>query len=761
MGISQSSRKAVYLALVIILLLPIGTVAEPSKTSEPIFKPELRTSLTTGSIRIDGDLTDPGWKSAGRVQNFVERSPGDNSQPEVPTEALLTYDSDNLYVAFICHDKPEDIRATMCQRDQFGADDAVCFLLDTYGDASWAYEFFVNPYGVQKDRLWSSVAGEDPGFDLVWKSAARITDTGYQVEIGIPFSSLRFPSQDVQSWRVDFWRNRPRNSYNQYSWAAYDRNERCWVCQWGRLEGIQGVQPGKGLEILPTIVANQYGSLEDPSDPGSRLSNSNGDAELSVGAKYAASSAFTVEAAYNPDFSQIEADADQIDVNTTIALFYPERRPFFQEGSDLFRTLFNSFYTRTVNDPGFAVKTISRTNGRSLAFLSARDDNTPYIIPLTESSIMLNTGKSYVNVLRGLQTLGEDNQVGFILTDRRFEDGGSGSVAALDADIRLSRTYGIDGQWILTHTHEPNQPSIMNGLESIPLDGGKYDAALNSEDYYGTGFITRFRRSARAFNFIIDYNQVSPSYRTETGYDPWVNYRNLSLNSYYNFYFQSGLFESITPSIYTQKRWNFDNGGLRYENFFLNLNTNVRYAQTYFGVYYYRGREAWSGIVFDGLWQVGFDHSSRITKQLSYSVGGQVGRQAAVYALVRGDFTSGYLSLAIKPVDRLLIEPGVNYTRSVSSVTDEELYKGYITRTRVQLQANKELSFRLVLQYNDFYETWDVDPLITYRLSSFSVFYLGSTYDYEHFNVADAYGDPQWRLSSRQFFMKLQYQLQI
>lgn len=759
MSKSYSPGRVSWCALFFLLLVFAAVAAEPSKTFEPIFNPELVVNRTPTPIRIDGDLSDPGWQVAGRAQQFVERNPRDKAEPEVPTEAFLTYDSDKLYVAFICHDDPGAVRATMCQRDQFSSDDNVCLLLDTYGEASWAYEFFVNPYGVQKDRLWSNVAGEDQGFDLIWDAAAQITENGYQVEMAIPFSSLRFPDKEEQTWRIDFWRNRPRDSYNQYSWAAYDRNERCWVCQWGTVTGIRDVRPGRGLEILPTIVANQSGSLADGSDPESGFHNDDGKAELSLGGKYSVNSAVTIEAAYNPDFSQIEADADQIDVNTTIALFYPERRPFFQEGSDLFRTLFNSFYTRTVNDPGFAAKVTGRTDGFSFGVLSALDENTPYIVPLDESSIMLNTGESYVNAIRGLRTIGDNSQVGFIVTDRRFEDKGSGTILALDADVRLSRNYGFDGQWILSHTREPDRPDDNAWMGGIPLDGGKYDAALNGEAYYGTAFITRFARNARAWDFMIDYNQCSPSYRTETGYDPWVDYRNLSFSSSYNIYFEQGLWERITPNIYTSKRWSFD-GGLRWEEMWLSLDNSIRFAQTYFGVSYYRGKAKWSGIEYSGLWEVGFDYFSRVSGSLSWSVGADRGRGVARFAQVRGNETSGYAHMTIKPLDRLVVEPGIEYTRSVSEKTDELLYRGYITRTRLQLQANRQLSLRLVVQYNDFQNSWDVDPLITYRLSPFSVFYVGSTYDYGEFEMGGP-DDTRWRLTSRQYFMKLQYQLQI
>jgi hypothetical protein len=402
----------------------------------PVFNPSLEIPRLTSKIVIDGVLDEEGWLTAGKADNFTERSPGDNTEPEVQTETFITYDDEKLYVAFRCHDDPAAVRATMCQRDQFHGDDAVGLLIDTYGDASWAYDLMVNPYGVQKDYLWSNVGGGDRGFDLVWESAARLTDFGYQVEMAVPFSSLRFPNKDIQSWRVDFYRNRPRESFMQYSWAAYDRNEQCWPCQWGTLNGMTDVRPGKGLEILPTLVGHQAGQLNDYSDPNPSFENGKAKSELSLGGKYSISSALTLEGAYNPDFSQIEADAAQIDVNSTIALFYPERRPFFQEGSDIFRTIFNSFYTRTVNDPQFAVKFTGRMNRTNIGFLTALDENTPYIIPLEERSVLINTGESYVNILRASRTLAEDTHLGFIVTDRRFENDGYGTVFGLDGNIR-------------------------------------------------------------------------------------------------------------------------------------------------------------------------------------------------------------------------------------------------------------------------------------------------------------------------------------
>jgi hypothetical protein len=629
---------------------------------------------------------------------FVERYPGDMIEPDVKTEAYVTYDDDNLYVAFFCHDDPDAIRATMCQRDQFGSDDAVVLLIDTYGDASWAYEFFVNPYGVQKDRLWSSVGGEDASFDLIWQSAAQITDSGYQVEIAVPFASMRFPNQDVQNWKIDFWRNRPRESFKQYSWAAYDRNEQCWPCQWGTVEGISGVRPGKGLEIMPALAASQHSGLVDSRAPDSHFADHKGDGELSLGAKYAVSSNVTIEAALNPDFSQIEADAAQIDVNTTIALLFPERRPFFQEGSDIFRTLFNSFYTRTVYDPSLAVKLTGRMDKTSIGFFSAIDENSPYMIPLNEASIVVNTGQSVVNVLRATRRLGEDTQVGLMVSDRRFEDDGSGTIFAIDGDIRLSRNYSIDGQFLMSHTQEANEAGETDGLQGYTFDNGSKTLVFDGESFYGGAFIARFKRSARHWNFILGYDQVE-----------------------------------------------------------------TRVAQTSFNIGFNRSDEVWSGVDFDHLWSVNFGVYGRPSSMLGFSLNGRKGVGIARFDGAKGNETGFYASLDLKPIDRLIIEPTFNYLRSTDTKTDEELFSQYIARARVSLQANRELSLRLVVQYNDGRKAWNIDPLITYRISPFSVFYVGSTYDYREYDRFTSSGTQygsHWDLNSRRFFMKLQYLFQ-
>lgn len=747
----------ILVALIIGMVLSC-TVALADETFQPVFKPTLNIEKVVGTIKIDGKLNDAGWENANRATNFVERSPGDNTKPEVETEAFMTYDDSKLYVAFVCYDQPAAIRATMCQRDQFTGDDAACFLVDTYGDAAWAYEFFVNPYGIQKDLLWSSVGGEDAGIDLIWESAAQITDSGYQVEMAIPFASIRFPNKDVQIWKVEFWRNRPRESYKQYTWSANDRNEQCWPCQWGTVEGIKNVHPGKGIEILPSVVTYQSGILSPVDDNALRFKNSDPEGELSLGGKYAIKSDMTVEATINPDFSQIESDAAQIDVNTTFALMYPERRPFFQEGSDIFRTLFNSFYTRTINDPQLAVKLTGRMGRTSIGFLSAVDQNTPYIIPLPERSALINSGKSFANILRGSRTFGDNSMMGFMINDRRLDGGGSGTIAALDGNIRLSKNYSTDGQFIASHTTEPVDTSLTSGLGDVRFDQGRHTAAFDGESFYGSAFIARFKREARSWNFFVEYDQVSPSYRTEIGFDPVMDYRNLTVYQSYNIYPKNSIFVNITPQASTYHRWSFDRIKKIEEND-VGVEGQLKIAQIYFRLIFSQSSELWGGVQFDHLRSVNTDLSGWISNRLGcdfeYSRGVGIDRNR----LVKENENTINTSLYIKPVDRLTIEPDISYFKSTQVGTGGKLYRGYITRARIKFQANRQLSFRLVVQYDDFDQAWEMDPLLTYRVNSFSVLYIGSSYNYNYL-ILDPSAETQWKMTSRQFFMKLQYMFQ-
>jgi len=763
-------------AFLLLLLAATPILAQPE--FEPNLMPTTATRRAPAEITIDGLLDDPGWVGVGRAGHFTERSPGNNIAPLVETETWITYDDKNLYVAFVCTDDPAAIRATMCQRDQFFDDDAVGIHLDTFGEAQWAYELYVNPYGIQMDRMWTLVQGSARGFDMIWHSAAQVTETGYTVEIAVPFASMRFPANDVQEWRVDFRRIHPRDSYHEYAWSAHDRDDQCKPCQWGTVTGIEGVKAGKGLEILPSVMAFQTSNITDETDADSDLDHGDIKGEASLGVKYKATSDVTLEATLNPDFSQIEADADQIDVNTTIVLLFPERRPFFQEGNDLFRTYFNSFYTRMIVNPEIAAKGTARWTKSSLAYMFARDENSPYIIPTEERSYARSLNYSSVHVLRGLQSLGNNSHAGFMLTDRRYDSGGSGTILSGDANIRLSSHYSWLGQFVWSNTEEPDGVDINPGET---FADGKHTVDLDGETYTGNAFITQLRRGADHWNFTLDYNQVGQTYRTQTGYDPWNDQRNAYIYTNYNINFEEGLIERITPGFFINGRWNM--AGIRkWRHANPQVSMRLRWAQTNLNLGYTAGEETWSGVEFKDLWTANLFINSRPSDRVGYFLRFNVGEGPAIFSLERGDEVSASVAMDLKPWDSLVIEPTVDYIKSTSSEGNELLYEQTIARIRLRWQLTQRFSLRLVVQHNssdnppwreaaeagdyptyhmDFGSKWEVDPLLTYRVNSFSVFYLGSTHDYRDFNAAAPNSSKLYRQTQRQYFMKLQYLFQV
>lgn len=775
----MSPRKPLTSLLrVLALAMPLLAAAGAGAAFTPTIRPHLETARTTGHIEIDGRLDDPGWTVAGKAGGFAERFPGDGTEPPVTTEAWLTYDDENLYVAFICRDDPAQLRATMSQRDLYGNDDEVGLLLDTFGEGTWAYYFFVNPYGVQKDAMWTSVHGRSDGFDMVWHAAAQRQPDGYTVEMAIPLAGMRFPDRPTQQWRLDFWRGHPRESSRQYAWAGYDRNEQCLPCQWGTVSGIEGLKAGKGLEILPSVIGYQTAVIADPLDPESGLHNEDFKAEPSLGAKFSPSSAVTLEAVLNPDFSQIEADADQIDVNTTIVQQFPERRPFFQEGNDLFRTMFNSFYTRMVNDPEVAVKGTARWDRTSVAWTMARDEHSPYIIPLEERSRSAPMGRSTVNVARVLHSFGRGTQGGLMVTDRRYDGGGAGTILAADANLRLTSTLSWASQVVHSRTEEPEGRVVATGAT---FADGAHTVDLDGESFTGGALITELRRRARDWNFTLDFNQVSPTYRTQTGYDPWNDQRNAFVWTSYTFYPEGGMFERLAPGIFADSRWNYD-GDRKWRHVNLFTEINLRRAQTHVGLRYNRGDETRGGKSFSGLWDAGVNVDMQPIDAVGVSANLTVGRGPSFITLERGNELYWALQFSIKPLDRLIIEPNFEYVRSRDGVSDELLFRQAIARARVRLQLNPRLSLRLVVQHNDaripyFQEVaaggdypdyhmdlgrkWEIDPLLTYRLNPFSVFYLGSTHDMRDFNAADPQASSLFRQTGRQYFVKLQYLWQI
>ncbi|MDH3197089.1 MAG: carbohydrate binding family 9 domain-containing protein [Candidatus Krumholzibacteria bacterium] len=735
----------------------------PDSTFVPNSRPVLAVRPTPDRIVIDGELDDAGWRSAARAANFCETWPGDLIRPAVDTEVLVTYDEKHLYLAFIARDDPAQIRASYRARDEIFQDDYVGIILDTYGDAAWAYELFVNPFGIQGD-LRLTPSGEEIGFDVVFESRGRITEDGFQVEVAVPFKSLRFPTGEVQSWRVNFWRNHPRDSRRRYSWAAISRDDPCFLCQFGTLAGLTGVQPGGSLDLLPALVGSQAGELNDLADPTSGFSKNDPEFELSLGTRYGFTPSLGAEIALNPDFSQVESDVAQIDVNTTFALFFPERRPFFQEGSDLYGSFYDVIYTRQINDPSVAAKLTGRGQRTSFVYIFGRDDETPMILPFEERSLFAAPGKSVSNIVRARRTFGEDNWVGAVITDRRYDIGGSGTTGGVDLSWRFLQNYRVEAQALAGWTEEPDDTSLTaeQHADGATFADGKHTMALDGESYAGVAGYASVERDARHWSSDVDYWAQSATFRADAGFvtrnsEHYVSWRNV-----YAFYPDNRIFDQIEPGLLMWRRWNAY--GLRKGQAVEPFLTLSFKAQTTFAFGWEHAQERFRGIYFDYVDLFWGELNSAFSEALSFGFwvgkGDRIARTAEPQPFL-GEGEAVDVWGTLKLGRRFVLQPSFKYSTIRYPDTGEPYFRGHIWRAKFNYQFTRELFLRFILQYDDFAGELNIEPLLTYELNPFSRFYIGMNmdeldYDHESRDPAERTGDG-FEPASWQVFFKFQY----
>ncbi|MBI4519356.1 MAG: carbohydrate binding family 9 domain-containing protein, partial [Gemmatimonadetes bacterium] len=361
----------------------------PEARSRPLPPPaRYEVSAANSEMRVDGLLNEAAWRAATPMPLEYEWTPGDNSPPPVESRCYVTYDEDNLYVGCRAADpEPTAIRAHLADRDATATlafDDHFVFLLDPFNDQRRGFQFRVNARGVQADALFSTAEGiEDFSWDAIWDSAARITEGGYEVEVAIPFRSLRFPrTSEVQTWGFIAERSYPRSVRHRIQSAPRDLNNPCLLCQANKLTGFEGIAPSRNVELAPTLTSSRTDG-RDPFPVG-RLTAGGLDTEAGLDARWGITPNLSLNAAVNPDFSQVEADVAQLDVNTRFALFFPEKRPFFLESADVFTTPINAVFTRTVADPLAGVKLTGKVAASAIGLFAARDRITNLIFPANQ-----------------------------------------------------------------------------------------------------------------------------------------------------------------------------------------------------------------------------------------------------------------------------------------------------------------------------------------------------------------------------------------
>jgi hypothetical protein len=720
---------------------------------------------TQARPHIDGKLDEALWRSAKKLTNFAEISPGDNTAPPVQTDVLLTYDSDNLYVGFICYeDDVSQIRAHVTDRDNISQDDFAGILLDTFHDRQTSYEFFVNPYGIQFDQRRTN-GNEDNSFDTVWESAGEINSAGWTAEMAIPFRSLRFPNSDEQQWGIHALRIRPRDSREQHSWAPLSRDESCLFCQAGTMNGIHGVNSGRNLEFLPYAISSETGQLNDTNDPTSGFTNDAAKIDGGLGLKYGLTPNVTLDAAINPDFSQVESDAAQLSLNTTFALGLEEKRPFFLEGGDIFRSNINAVYTRSINDPVAAGKITGKQGKYTLGYIAARDDNTAFIVPFVESSSLAFPGRSVSNILRVKRDLWADSFAGMMFTDRRYADG-SNTDLGIDWYLRFKKDYTLRTELMESYTAEPNDPTIsadFNGMTFGPgSDRSKYTSDFDGEDYFGHAIRSYFERSARHWNSQVYYEDASPTFRADNGNVGANNYRTGGMWNGVTFRPDNRVFDSIEPSLNAGRKWDYAH---RFKDEWLEPRMYASFKkQTYIYVTYLWSSERFHEVYIPGIRRTYLEGGTDFSRYFSGSgwirEGHSIFRSDAPFLAKERTASVG---TTLRATSQLTLD--TNYLLSKFTELDpqhpvpHDSHKFYSLRNKLTYQASKRLFVRVVGQYvkpSDSGGTFEFDPLLSYKINPFTVFFAGSTH-----NFYDYQPDEGYRQTARTFFVKFQYLFRV
>ena len=469
-----------------------------------------------GPIAFDGRLDDPAWAHAARLTTFYETWPADNVAPPVRTVVAITYDAHALYVGIWAQDPdPRRVHAAYADRDKVGpGDDYVALVLDTRGDGRVGTIFRVSPRAIQADGVFNEAQfalGNNPDDltpDFAWNARTAIGDSAWTAELRVPFTSLRYAARERQTWGVIVHRVYPRELTHSLSSVRMPRGTTCFLCHAQHLQ-LTGLPTGGALLAAPyaTAQADRAGTA-----PGPGALRVGGDLKWTPGAGTA------LDATLRPDFSQIESDVAQLSVNAQFALFYPEKRPFFLEGSDLFQTPLQVVYTRSIAAPEWGARATGEVGRTAYTLLVARDrGGGSAILPgPSQSSLVTQDFASSAGVAR-LRTAFRGGFVGMLATDREVtRDGGGGHNRLLGGDFFWSPTGAdqLTGQLVASDTRVPERPDLTAAWTGRGFASGALDLA--------------WHHVARHAEWFADYRDVGAGFRADDGFMPQVGVRQVN-----------------------------------------------------------------------------------------------------------------------------------------------------------------------------------------------------------------------------------------
>jgi hypothetical protein len=518
------------LALLLSLVAPVAEA--PPAYSGRDSQVRVTVPRLEDQVKVDGVLDEPAWERAVRLVGFSQYAPVDGRPAENATEVLVWYSPSAIHFGIKAQAAAGTVRASLANRDRLDAEDTVEIFLDTFHDGRQATVFIVNPLGVQADgALVEGTRTQSGGFaglstgrevpdlspDFVFDSKGRLTPEGYEVEVRIPFKSLRYQSARQQDWGLNVIR-RVQSSGHEDSWAPARRAGTSFLGQAGTLTGISDLRPGLILDLNPVVTAKADGA------PGAAgWGYDSGRPELGGNVRWGVTSNLTLNGTVNPDFSQVEADASQFTYDPRTAIFFPEKRPFFLEGIEQFTTPNNLIYSRRVVAPIGAAKLTGKIAGTRVAALLAVDG---------EETSATGRDHPFFNLLRVQRDMGAHSRLGLVYTDR-MDGEASNRVAEVDAHFAFASLYALDVQGALSRTHDTD-------VRTAPL----WQAVLV--------------RNGRRFGFRHAITGLHPDFRADSGFISRGDITHANLDHRVTFFGPpKGFWESLSSDVVFDWIWRY------------------------------------------------------------------------------------------------------------------------------------------------------------------------------------------------------------
>jgi len=747
----------------------------------------------SGKITIDAKLDEKQWSQAKKILiNNITR-PYDNIPSHVHTEALLMEDGGTFYIAFIAEDpEPSEIRAFYRDRDKSWGDDIVGIKIDTYNDQRSAYRFLVNPLGSQIDGIENEVTKrESDSWDGIWDSAGKINDKGYIVEMALPLRMLNFTEKSsFQDWGIELMRFYPRNEFFRLSNIRLERDNNCELCQLHTIKGFTGAKQGDNLTVTPSIVT---GINEERDGNDKWQSEDNTEASLDI--RWGITPDWLLNATINPDFSTVETDNAQLNINNNFALFTQEKRPFFLDNADYFDSNYNLIYTRNINAPNYGAKLTGRENNHSFGLFVTDDDSTNILIPGNRGSSIANIeGESKASAFRYRYSYNDDITMGTVSTIRTAKDY-KNIVNSVGTRIRVSTADIFKFQALYSTTEYPDDlfeqfcnaddsqdcqtPPIENNCDYSNCDYNEQVLrTLKDEEFSGNAFRTSYSHNDRDWYYRVTYDKQNAGFRGDLGFIPNVDYNRFSIGGDRKWYGKPGEWWTKFKIYSDWDTTHNDNNELIEKEFDINAQLNAG-MNSYFRLSYSNRdlvglRKDKSNLAIDG--------NTTLFTENQYSLFGEFKPMLGLYvnSSIRFgdaiDYRNNRLGRTKQLVSRVNwnidkhLELKIKHTFRQLDAAGANLFTARLTDFRATYQFNVLSFLRFSVIYNNtnrnaanyiYAQPEDItensknistELLYAYKLNPQTVFYLG--YSDRH-DTEEAFRD--LKQNQRSVFMKFSY----